>query len=109
MTVSWDGDLARSLARAGIRDGLEAGAELVLQESDKLVPYQSGALEESGAVTRFTETTYVVSYARHPILAHEDLTFHHKHGQAKYLETALNANSAEVLDLIAAAVTERLA
>ena len=108
MTVTWDGDAAKIAVALGIREGLGAAGEHVLEESNKLVPRLTGALEDSGAVTPFTETSVMVSYSRHPIRAHEDLTFHHKHGQAKYLETALTSTEDEALGIIAAAVEEHL-
>ena len=46
-----------------------------------------------------------VGYA---VYVHEDLTKHHPHGQAKYLEQPLNERKSDMSDRLAARIEERL-
>lgn len=69
---------------AGAAEGIDQGAEVLLEESLKLVPVDSGALRDSGKVVDGA----VVYDAPHAVTVHEDLDAQHANGQAKFLEAA---------------------
>lgn len=74
-------------------------AEVILGESQKLVPVDTGTLKESGTVNadkkiNMVTISYNTPYARKQ---HEDNTLvHPKGGQAKYLEQSFNEKSKEL-------------
>ena len=81
------------MVRTHIQDGLEQGAQIILEESDVLVPKEIGDLAASGSVKKdrgglnTVGITYSSVYARYQ---EEHLFFKHPTGgQAKFLETAM--------------------
>lgn len=74
--------------------GLEREARDCLVDSQARVPYSSGYLHDSGDVsvpvvsgqTCEVRCGYTAPYA---VRVHEDLSAHHPHGQAKFLESAV--------------------
>lgn len=80
---------ARQRSEAFLR-GCEKAAYFLLGKSQELVPVDTGDLKASGKVVttgqghnRQYEIRYDEEYA---VFVHEDLTKHHDHGQAKFLE-----------------------
>ena len=81
------------MVRTHIEDGLEQGAQIILEESNIDVPKESGDLEASGRVKKdrggvnAVGITYDGPYAAY---IHEHIFFKHPHGgQAKFLEMAM--------------------
>ena len=81
------------MVRTHIEDGLEQGAQIILEESNVLVPKEIGDLAASGSVKKdrgglnTVGITYSSVYARYQ---EEHLFFKHPTGgQAKFLETAM--------------------
>ena len=84
-----------------------------MKESMRITPVKTGALRDSHRVTepeivpgrmirvQITVGGGDINYA---IEQHENLTFYHKHGEAKFLEKTLNASSKFMAARIAAGV-----
>lgn len=92
------GLLEEEIDKAALR-GVKKLADVILGESQKLVPVDTGTLKESGAIStdkkaQIVTISYNTPYARKQ---HEDNTLNHpKGGQAKYLEQPFNEKSNEI-------------
>jgi hypothetical protein len=84
---------------------LPGAGDLVLRDSNRRVPYETGDLMRSGRVTRSGEAEVAVTYTdRGAVDAHERMEVPAANGrERKYLENALNATRDEVLAHLAAA------
>ena len=86
----------------------EAGRHL-LELSQPLVPVDTGRLKASGKVTAEGTNEVYVSYEavnpdsgyEYAPIQHEDLSFHHDIGQAKYLEEPFASSIDELVDIVA--------
>jgi len=98
--VIWHGAKVKDAERRGTGRGLYLGAEHVLEEANRIVPFEDGDLERSGHAWppeqvglvggegMQTAVTYDTPYA---VDQHEELDYQHDEGrQAKYLETPIN-------------------
>lgn len=99
------------LVRAAAADGLRAGGEVVLQESDERVPLETGALRSSGKVSvdragLKAAISYDTPYA---VLVHEVMDNAHDAGRsAKFLETALMSRRDDAAEAVAESIREAL-
>lgn len=100
-TLEWRGDLAKQIAREAGLEALHTGGEAILTEADPEVPMLSKTLARSGTITDVPseEAVYISYNTPYAVRQHEDLTFHHPHGKAKYLEDPFNRNKSKVLRL----------
>lgn len=100
--MTWDRAALARVAEAEI-DGLRAAAEYLEVASNALVPDLSGGLQDSSKVSvDASDLVAAVSYDKpYAARVHESLTARHDDGQAKFLETALNAGRADLLEVIA--------
>lgn len=95
----------------------EAGAHVLLDKSQPLVPVRSGVLIASGQVVTDGEGAAVVYTATNPrdgydyaIKQHEDTSLNHPNGgQAKYLEQPMNTEHAAVGEAMAETVRKLMA
>ena len=93
VTVRWDSRTPRRRARSGAAKGVKLAAELLLGESNAVVPLEEAVLQRSGAVTVDTQAlAAAVSYDTvYAVIQHERLDFKHAPGRtAKYLEGETN-------------------
>lgn len=102
--MQWQGRrLWTGRGKARARIGLMKGLELVLAESNKIVPLDEATLERSGKVVMEDDALkgaigYDTPYA---MRQHEELAWRHAPGrQAKFLETAMNANKEAAIRLM---------
>ena len=92
------GLLEEEVDKAALK-GVKKLAEVILGESQQLVPVDTGLLKDSGLVStdkknQIVTIAYNTPYARKQ---HEDMTLNHpKGGQAKYLERPFNEKSGEL-------------
>ena len=92
------GLLEEEIDAAAIK-GVRKLANVILGESQKLVPVETGTLKNSGTVSldkknKIATISYNTPYARKQ---HEDNTLNHpRGGQAKYLERPFNEKSDEL-------------
>lgn len=105
MKVTWDGQQAKVAARAGAARGVTMAAHRVQAVSVARTPMDVGDLRSSQIVTPAdpdpNPTAAVSSDLPYAARQHEGLHFRHKHGQAKFLESALNDSRREVEAIIA--------
>lgn len=89
MTLDWHGDQVLVGLEGALEHAMLLGAEHVLEESNRIIPHETGDLERAGeaqAEGRRSRVSYESIYA---IPQHENLEYRHDPGrQAKYLETA---------------------
>ncbi|MBF6460155.1 hypothetical protein IU433_14030 [Nocardia puris] len=109
ITAEWNGDDIAAAVRAGIEEGLFEAAEVLLAQSNALVPLEEGVLMNTGTAEVRDGTArvgYNTPYARRQ---HEDLTLNHPNGrEAKYLEKPLNRFSGDLEQIAGAAISRRL-
>ena len=107
MSKGWQIKVNKAVApamRAGAARGLALAAEHVLGEAMKRVPIEEHILEESGTVTTDPGNlrAAVVFDTPYAVVQHEDMALRHDDGrEAKYLENAMNAETATVQTIIA--------
>ncbi|MET9329477.1 hypothetical protein [Tsukamurella sp. NPDC003166] len=107
VSFTWDGDDLvpdELLTRA-----LQAGAEHLLEESNRIAPIETGALIRSG-VARAEGGEAAVGYnTPYAVRQHEELGYQHDDGrEAKYLENALLRNKDAIMETIADTIREGL-
>lgn len=89
------------ISEAGAERAMLAGAELLLDESNRKVPLETGTLERSGntAAQGYEATVgYNTPYA---VRQHEEVGYNHKgKGEAKFLEGAMHNNKTQILGTI---------
>lgn len=100
--LDWHGDRVLALIEAAAAKGVGDGIDLIADESQERVLVQTGELKRSNktikqglqAVTGYTDSKAAA--------AHENLTVTPRNGkQAKFLESAANDRSADVLAAVA--------
>lgn len=108
MSMSWeDRGLSASLERVlaasqDVQPDLAEGARAILDESNSLIPKESGDLAATGSVKEDRGGNNTVGIGYDSVYAHwihEHLGFKHPHGgQAKFLETAMLTKGPEALN-----------
>lgn len=93
--------------RRGAMAGCKKAAEYLLNESQPLVPVDTGRLKESGEVVEIPKGYSVVYSTENPetgynyaMIQHENLEYHHEVGQAKYLEEPLRRNADKLISIV---------
>lgn len=105
-------DLVLVLTKAGGKDGVKAlkqglheEAQIIMRNSQKIVPVDSGTLRRSGQVNNPVEEGSRISVTlgyggaakAYALIQHENLFYSHKEGQqAKYLETPFNRQQPKI-------------
>ena len=96
---------------SGGADGLRLAVEFLLTEANKNVPHDEGTLERSGAASveaqsgkRRGAVSYDTPYA---VRQHEDMSYRHEKGEAKWLENTLSRERGKVGEIVAAAIRRR--
>lgn len=102
--LEWHGDKVEAQMKANEGAALMKAAEYVRGEAVQRTPIDEGTLRGSAAVkTVDAHTVQVGFHTRYATRQHEELGWRHpKGGQAKYLESVLIENQAEIKELIAA-------
>jgi hypothetical protein len=99
MTLEWFGGELIARENAYTREALKTAAEMVLAKAVEQTPEETGALRRSATVNeqnggKTQELSFNTPYAHRQ---HEDLSYNHPVGNAKYLETPLRENADKVL------------
>ena len=93
-----------------IERGMLAGAELLLDESNRKVPLETGTLIRSGTAAAQGNEAAVGYNTPYAVRQHEELGYAHPgQGEAKFLETAMHNNRDAILGAIADTSREGLA
>lgn len=88
---------------------MQAGADELLDRSNRLVPVDDGELRDSGVAKAEGKKAAVAYTAPHAMKQHERLDFEHSGGgQAKFLETAALANASAIEQAIAGVMRDQL-
>ena len=78
-------------------------AQDILDDSNALVPVDSGNLQRSGEIYVDNQNKVQVYYTEdYAIYVHEDLSTNHPNGEAKFLEKSINKNKKKLEKAIAA-------
>lgn len=102
MSFESDLDAVIEAIEAAATRGLQAGADLLLDESNRLAPIETGDLIRSGTATADSETAEVGYSSPYAARQHEELGYRHDSGrQAKFLETAMHHNADRINEAIA--------
>ena len=90
--VNWDDSKARAIVETGGQSAIRDCANLLLDESRKQVPLDTGALSRSGAVSSEGLQATVSYDTPYAVRQHESMTYRHAAGRkAKYLEDPCNS------------------
>ncbi|MCP3799745.1 hypothetical protein NLX83_10795 [Allokutzneria sp. A3M-2-11 16] len=108
--VEWNGKQVGDAAHAGAVRGLALGAEHVRAVSVDRAPLDTAALRNSATASHDADSlTAAVSYdTPYAARQHEELTWHHREGGPKYLESALASEREVVARLIQAQIRKAL-
>lgn len=109
--LEWHGDDVLAAIRGDTMDGLELGAEHLLQVSSGIAPHEEGDLERSGDIDTDEDDLKVSVYYDRPyaVRQHEELTYRHDEGrEAKYLEKPMNEEKETILAIVAKAARQSL-
>lgn len=104
--------VARALAgaTAGARTGIGEACDELLRESRDQVPYDTGALSQSGqskVTGAGNKVTGTVSFdTPYAAIQHEDTAYAHDRGNAHYLGDPLRDNADRLLQHVAKAIGE---
>ncbi|UXM90949.1 minor capsid protein [Paenarthrobacter sp. JL.01a] len=112
MSIDWSFNLnldkVAEAAKVAAPLGAAKGMEHIRGVAVALTPYESGDLAGSATVTVDGDeatVTFAGPYARRQ---HEELTWRHEKGQAKYLEQPMHTEKPVVMDIIAHEVRKAL-
>ena len=91
-------------ARKAAETALYQGGSIIMTEAKKRAPLDVGTLRNSGYVTLpkregdevFVEVGFGGAAKAYAVKQHEELSYHHEVGEAKYLENAINVKEQEV-------------
>lgn len=101
-SVQWNGDAIVAAMEGAIESGLQAGADVLLDESNRIVPIEYGDLAGSGVAVADGDQAAVGYTSVYAARQHEEVGWSHNNGrQAKYLETALHTNADRIQQVIA--------
>ncbi len=103
--IQWNGNLDDG----DIERAMQAGAELLLDESNRKAPIETGALIRSGVAKAEGNKAAVGYNTPYAIKQHEELGYQHDQGrEAKYLENALMNNKTRIFDAVADEIRQAL-
>ncbi len=92
---------AQTMEKAIQKAALLAG-EHILQESQRIVPLETGDLQRAGHVQQDGDTVTVGYSSPYAVVQHEELDYHHAPGRsAKYLEKPANASGPAIAQIFA--------
>lgn len=107
---------AGEIIMSAVASGVYQCGEEVMRQSQRLVPVLNGILKSSGMVTPpnvsangvVVDVGYGGAAGKYAVRQHEDLTFRHTVGQAKFLEIPALQMVPKMGSKIAAVVRQRL-
>lgn len=88
---------------------LQAGADLLLDESNRIAPIETGDLIRSGRAIANSDEAAVGYNSVYAARQHEELGWRHDAGrQAKFLESSLRRHSDRIVDAMAEEIRDAL-
>lgn len=104
---SWNDDL--DIDDEIAERGLQAGADLLLDESNRIAPIETGDLIRSGRAVANGDEAAVGYSSPYAARQHEELGYRHDAGrQAKFLESSLRRHSERIVDAVAEEIRDAL-
>jgi hypothetical protein len=100
----WKGDLVLEQFERGAEKGVKLAAEHVRGVAVNRAPKDTGALRNTGTATTDGLTGAVSFDTDYAVRQHEETTWYHEDGEAKYLETALDSEVDVARQIIAAQI-----
>lgn len=104
MSLNFDMAAIRAAAQRGLNDA----AEVVKQESIQRTPKETGELRNDCKTASGDLEAAVYYDLPYAARQHEEVGWHHEHGEAKFLENAVIAKRQEVGQVIAQAIRSAL-
>lgn len=106
----WRGKETVAAARTGAAAGVRDAAQYLLRESRQHVPTEDNDLYESAELDVDTSAQKATVFydTEYAVFQHEDTTFVHDDGEAKYLERPLDRNFDRILEEIAGPIRQAL-
>ncbi|WGJ86115.1 hypothetical protein [Gordonia sp. SMJS1] len=102
MSFESDIDAVIAALEEAAERGLQAGADLLLDESNRLAPIETGDLIRSSNTAVDPERAVVGYNSVYGPRQHEDLSYRHDEGrQAKFLETAAHRHADRIIEAVA--------
>lgn len=90
-----------------VMSGIEKAMGIIYDASQPLVPVDTGALKRSGVIEQVDKGFKIKYHSENPnngynyaVIQHENMSFNHRVGQAKYLEDAIKNNMEEIENAI---------
>lgn len=102
--ITWNGARVKLAAKVGGARGLTMAAHLVQGRSVARTPMDTGDLRSSQIVIPATPDDLVAAVSSdlpYAVRQHEELGYRHRHGQAKFLENALNESRRDINRIVA--------
>lgn len=106
VNFEWHGDRVLAGLQSGKQAGLRAASEAILNESRKRTPVaETGELQGNSGTAVSGDEAAIYYNALYAVYQHEGIGFNRPNGgQAKFLETAFTATSAQAQQIIAQAI-----
>lgn len=89
------------------KKGIEKAMGIIYDASQPLVPVDTGALKRSGKIEEVNNGMKIKYHSENPnngynyaVIQHENTSFNHRVGQAKYLEDAIKSNMDKIEEAI---------
>jgi len=103
--VKWFDDKVVEMTRESAVEGLFRASEFLLQKANETVPLRESILKTSGSTSQdeaalVATVSYDTPYAARQ---HEEVTYTHTHGRAKWLELTMQEQAKKVAEVFAAA------
>lgn len=111
MSLKFYGPEIKQKVSASSVKGLNIGAERVRSVAVAQTPIDQGYLRASLTVipaTVLEPRAAIVSNLAYAVRQHEELSYHHRDGKAKFLESAVNDEAGNVAKIVAQAVKDGL-
>lgn len=111
MRIRWEGRKVTKRVQQAAFEGLQDGAEHILDEANTIVPYREGTLMQSGAVTPdpVSKTVFVSYDTPYAVYLHEHPEFNFRNGrEGKWLEKTMNNEARAVLNYVARRVRQEI-
>ena len=90
--LNWKGDKIKKNIKNASKNGLQEAGQAYLEESNKIIPYDTGEARESGKVIQSEDSAYVSYDAPHVVKIHETPMNFQGGRKHKFLEDTMNNN-----------------
>lgn len=103
-SLQWNGDRIAKAVNTAAKRGSRLAGEHLRTTAVNRTPLETGHLRSTAKVTSDDSRTAVSYNTVYAVKQHEELSYRHKDGQAKYLESATVSERAKMREIIAAQI-----